>query len=465
MRASSMARCTSRFVLLSATIVFTLVVPKLAFAQSFGNLDLVVDRTIFESVCDQLRLTDAQRELARACWLDYLQQIEALVRELDEHTEEAGASEIRRVCEEARASGQEPPWDRINALQREVKKQWVRGLRRSDEHLRRWLEDIRAVLNEEQIEYFDAVEPLIRRLNAEVRRGQGQHGRFIRNVDMHRLVDKGASPEQTLYEWVCAASTAEPPELEDFEARLTDVMNQYDLLLDRLIVRSLGWSRRKPDDDYSIFIGRDPEVQSLTVARMRLSLNTARHVEWLIADLFGENARAAWNDRFNRALAPFLYYEYVPQYVYRSIQQMEGIEPIRLERIEAIHQSYQSRLATLRRQAMSLGLATEFALLEADAEDMADGLLPVHVRFSKLLHTMREMMLSTAQQMASSLLAEQRKLVEALIFDSKAYDPKQHLPSWNYLEKEAALGVDLPDPVIVRPAQPLIPRSEKENSK
>jgi len=384
----------------------------------FRTLDLVIDPELFEEICGLLLLTADQKAMVRDSFELYYAEVRQLDEELTERVLDAGIRESRELTAAAQRTGEPPPWEKVDELYHQWHEAFVKGVRRGDWLLNQWLEDLKAVLEEDQLAHFAPVPRLIRRRAFCHHPEQAAWGNFRVMMDLHELLTE-ASKEGEELAWL-NATPREPPEdlpeserkaRQQFEAILTD----YEVRLDAVFLEKWRESRThlKPFDRKLI---TDEEAEgrrriARVIAKWRRRYDILNDAVEQTAVLLERNrglaARHAWEDRFNAVFACDIYAERWPDRMVQWLEDLPDKTPEQVQQAEVLYDEYVRRRRELRRQALVAGVRVKKRYLIPVGEE------PLKVRYAERVAALEELTGRTIERFRGMLTNEQAERLDA----------------------------------------------------
>lgn len=333
-------------------------------AYRYKDLDVVVDQDIFDSICDVLKLSESQRQVAENRFDLYAKVIQEIEAETHKARLDAGLEELDRWDEHhlkmqnptakhrISDSGLDQQYSeddiqRLQFLQFECNKIRLAGRIKAEEQMDAWLYDLALTFN------FDAdTQARVRRLiwrrlfTVDVR-----HQRRLQDgnvsVDLLSLVKLASQPDGELYLLIDTESTGSGEPSGD--EQLHSILEDYELELDR-VIRTLHRAkyRDKPNPDQKlVYDVTDPEFPDLRkqkairfAQRYDVIASTSTQIGTLLEMEIGSAARISWEDRVNRALYPLLYKD---RWVDRIVDWLAGRSDAtndQLDHVKLVFQDY-----------------------------------------------------------------------------------------------------------------------------
>jgi hypothetical protein len=400
----------------------------------FRALDLIVEPELFEDICELLLLTADQKTAARESFDLYHAQVRQLDEELTERVLDAGLRESRQLEAAAYRAGEAPPGEKLDTLYHQWHDAFVKGMRQGDSLLNLWLEELKAVLEEDQLAHFAPVPRLIRRRAFCQLPEQAAWGNFRVMMDLHELLAE-ASEEGGELAWL-RPSPGEPPEdmpepireaRQQFQAILTD----YEVRLDAIFLEKWRESRAPfKSSDETVITDEDAEgrrriAQVITNWRRQYDIlnDAVEQIAVLLETNRGPAARQAWEDRFNAIFACDIYAERWPD---RMLQWLENLPDETAEQVgqaQILYEEYIRRRRELRRQAVAAGVRVKKRYLIPVGEE------PLKVRYAERLAALEELTKRTLQRFRAMLTNEQAERLDAHLERQRALRPYLFKPS------------------------------------
>jgi hypothetical protein len=400
----------------------------------FRALDLVIDPELFEEICELLVLTADQKTAARESFDLYHAQVRQLDEELTERVLDAGLRKSRQLEAAAYRTGEAPSREKLDTLYHQWHDAFVRGMREGDSLLNQWLEELKAVLEEDQMAHFAAVPRLIRRRAFCQLPEQAAWGNFRVMMDLHELLAE-ASEEGEELAWLKAAPSESPEDVpepvrearEQFQAILTD----YEVRLDAIFLEKWRESRAplKPSDR-TVITDEDAEgrrriAQVITNWRRRYDIlnDAVEQIAVLLETNHGLAARQAWKDRFNAVFACDIYAERWPDRMLQWLENLPDETPEQVQQAQVLYDEYLRRRRELRRQAVVAGVRVKERYLILVGEE------PLKVRYAERLAALEKLTERTIKRFRGMLTNEQAERLEAYLERQRALRPHLFKPS------------------------------------
>ncbi|MBD3335178.1 MAG: hypothetical protein GF355_06645 [Candidatus Eisenbacteria bacterium] len=400
----------------------------------FRTLDLVVDPDLFEEICELLLLTADQKAAARESFALYYAQVRQLDEELTERVLDAGLRESRQLEAAAYRAGEAPSRARIDTLYHQWHETYVKAVREGDSLLNQWLEELKAVLEEDQLAHLAPVPRLIRRRAFCHYPEQAVWGNFRVTMDLHALLAE-ASEEGEELAWLKAAPGESPEDVPEpvreargqFQAIITD----YEVRLDAIFLEKWRESRAhlKPSDRTLITDeeaeGRRRIAQVIAKWRRRYDIldDAVEQIAVLLETNRGLAARQAWEARFNAVFACDIYAERWPDRMLQWLENLPDETPEQLQQTQVLYEEYIRRRRELRRQAVVAGVRVRKRYLIPVGEE------PLKVRYVKRLAALEELTARTIDRFRGMLTSDQAERLDAHLERQRALRPYLFKPS------------------------------------
>jgi hypothetical protein len=400
----------------------------------FRTLDVVIDPELFEEICELLLLTADQEAAARDAFDLYYAQARQLDEELTERVLEAGLRESRELSVAASQGGEPPPPEKLELLHQQWHEAFVKAVREGDSLLNQWLEDLKAILEEDQLAHFAPVPRLIRRRAFCHFPEQAAWGNFRVMMDLHELLAEASEGGEELA-WLDPAPD-EPPEdvpepvrkaRRQFEAIVTD----YEVRLDAIFLEQWRESRASLNPSDRTLItdedadGRRRLAQAVRDWRRRYDIrkDAVEQIAVLLEANVGLAARQAWEDRFNAVFACDIYSERWPDRMLQWLESLPDETPEQVQQARALYDEYLRQRRELRRQAVVAGVRVRKRYLIPVGEE------PLKVRYGERLAALEELTERTIDRYRGMLTNEQAERLDAHLDRERAFRPFLFKPS------------------------------------
>ena len=331
-------------------------------SEPFRPSVVILDATIRGRISGVLYLDGDQDTRMDAPFAAYSDAIENLGKQVYQQMLDAGLKRTLELDDEEFYHGKAVDLEEAFQLHRQWKGEYVLGARQADALLAKWLEELRAILREDQLQRFEALPRLIRRLN--LMRTPNTRIDFYRPVDLLELVRDARKPENELG-WIDVDTvTADAVRvLEQARARLDSALLQYEMQLDTVLVDQVQLGRELPevDEEVSFLTPIDSERKDLRkrteIWRREYRLNeaTVASIGALLEDFKGPAARMKWEDRYYSMLCPILTGKRWPDALVPWLEKRTDTTPEQRQSAEVLYSSYAAVRRDLRVRTIRAG--------------------------------------------------------------------------------------------------------------
>ncbi|MDY7108976.1 MAG: hypothetical protein SYC29_10110 [Planctomycetota bacterium] len=400
----------------------------------FRTLDLVVDPELFEEICDLLLLTADQKAAARESFEIYFAQARQLDEELTERVLDAGMRESRGLTAAAQRTGEPPPREKIDALYQHWHEVFVKGVRQGDSLLNQWLEDLKAVLEEDQLAHFAPVQRLIRRRAFCRFPEQAAWGNFRVMLDLHELLAEAGKEGEELAWLQPPAGEApedEPESVREARRQFEAILTAYEVRLDAIFLKKWRESRAHlQPSDRTVYTDEDAEGRrriAQVIAKWRRRYDILNDAVEQIATLLetdrGREARQAWEDRFNAVFACDIHAERWPDRMLQWLENLPDETPEQVQQARVLYDDYLRRRRELRRKTVVAGVRVKERYLIPVGEE------PLKVRYAQRLAALEELTARTIDRFRGMLTRGQAERLDAHLRRQRANHPSLFRPS------------------------------------
>lgn len=393
-------------------------------APGFMILDLVVDRQIFESICELLAMDEGQAAQAAVFHEAYLRDAKTLDNQVKEGVDDAGFRRLVQLWKEARYKGLDAyPWDEMARLRRQYHKESVAGLEKADASLNEWYDQLQElILSQEQRAYFDGVPRLVRRLNAQRRHRIVAPSDFRGGIDVFVLVQEASKDDGELATIVRMQDDGEQTDqMTKARAELGEILDDYEILLDQLLLEDLNRRRKRLGSKDGIIIDSDGRAGRRLIRQWAreyaLTASTVEQIADVVERAGGPEHRETWLDRFHRAFCPALLAERWPDRMGQWLEERSDATDEQREAVKALYNEYLIQRRHARESAIAAGVNAKRKHFSAQGDN------PSQLRY--LRHKLRLKRLTglTVDHFRSLLAPEQVWDLDAELSRARIYRP------------------------------------------
>lgn len=388
----------------------------------FKILDLVVDREIFEAMSELLAMDEHQEALAAATFEAYFRAAKALDAEVKESVDDAGFRRFVELSREAYYKGLDRyPWDEMARLRREFHGEIVAGLKEADVLLNEWYEQLQElILSPEQQNQFDRVRRMVRRLNAQRRRHGVARSDFRSGIDVFLLIEEASEDDGELATVVRRQGDGErPDEITKARAKLDEILEEYEIQLDQLLLEDLNWRRRQLGPKDGIKIDIDGPVGRRLLRRWAreyaLTASTVQQIADVVERAGNSEHRETWLDRFHRAFCPDLLSERWPDLMVEWLEERSDATDEQLEAVKALYNEYLIERRHAREAAVAAGVKAKRKHFSPQGDD------PSQLRYARRKLFLKRLTALTVDRFRSLLAPEQVLYLDTELSQARIY--------------------------------------------
>lgn len=416
---------------------------------AFKVLDLVIERSGFEKICDFLEFSEEQKKEAGQFFDSYNNAVQTLDAEAKQRADAAGFARVVKLEKEAYYKGVDPPREEIDELMVQSHAEYVKAYKVSDALILQLYEQLQLILLPSQEERFERIPRLVRRLNLQRRRRGAVRHNFM-GVYLFPLVEEASAEDGELEPiFVTHPEIEQEQKLEDFRNEIQATLLRYELEFDSLILEGLAGHRRKlrsttSEEDRAAAEKRaEQEITQGWSRFYRLTDRAVIEIAAIVERAVGGDAKEAWIERFYANFCPDLYSERWPERTTEWLLQRQDFTVEQLELSEILLDEYLGERRRLRQTAVAAGVRARRTYLSAG------GMEPLQFKYEQRLFALQKLIERTISRFRSLLNPEQRVALANEIKHVKLH--RRHLlgPHVNSPALEKITNVHVPEGVLI----------------
>jgi len=423
-------------------------------SRVFESVDLVCEAWMLEPICTHLSLDETQSAAVTQAFEVYFDKVTTLDAAVKQRVDDAGFRRFAELSEAARYRGVDPPWDEMNQLSIQFKKESIAGHREGDALLQEFYEQIQLILTPKQQELFERIPRLVRRLNSKRRNRNSVKADFSGSMDLFELVAEAGKDDGELH-----FIFDDDPERDDADrlVELRDEINSilmiYEIEFDALRLEILRQRRTPPLSTYQVRItpqsnpGRD--MRRRWMRYYKLTESAVVQIAAVAERGMDSNTSEAWLDRFYQRLCPDLYAARWPDRIMKWLSARDDATKEQIELTSLLQTEYFTQRHQTRRAAIAAGI-------KAKREHFnPQGTEPLQLKYSRRLLHLRQLIQRVRDRFQALLTPEQLGDLDQEFLQIKLYGQVSLLgPNVSNAVIKRLTGEVLPEGVLLGPIDP-----------
>ncbi|MCI0629702.1 MAG: hypothetical protein L0Y44_03500 [Phycisphaerales bacterium] len=326
----------------------------------FKVLDVVVDKPVFDSVCDALSIDETRRAKILADYEAYWASVQELDRASYSRVLDAGLREIELHASSPRSPNAPVEWNqRHDELSYQYTRVMASAKLQGDQLLTQWLAGIDEKLQLDD-NAVDVASRLVRRMNLLSCNEEAED--FNAKLDLRILFER-ALDDEAEFAVLRTVSLGSPNTLIEARVDLMSILQDWEIAIDAVLLDRLAEGRHLRPFHKKITLGPDDNEYDNLIRAWAARFGRSYDVFTAHADgiavaaeiALGAAAADAWRDRVHRALCPQLAKPRLPEQTFEQLKKLPDLTSEQLLAAESLHAQYSAQQRNAVARAIDAG--------------------------------------------------------------------------------------------------------------